>query len=262
MRKYFYSDGFKKWGPFSKEELTNQKINRKTKIWYYGLETWVEMNQIDDLSEVATKFPPELNPTINKEKTKNSNAKKKTQLLTYYHNNSDSINWISGVILIMILPLVLVWITQKETDEYSYNDIVTNSYNTDEKFDIYVQNFYRDLEYHGIFPIKPKKTIIKFCNLDQLEKSKHLHGISFGGSDDDKIEIYINSSSWKKFNKATKYFVMYHELAHDLLNLNDLENKSINQGKLMFPEISSFKNKKMDEFIESFHTLFKEYSKK
>ena len=47
MRKYFYSDGFKKWGPFSKEELTNQKINRKTKIWYYGLETWVEMNQID-----------------------------------------------------------------------------------------------------------------------------------------------------------------------------------------------------------------------
>jgi hypothetical protein len=30
MRKYFYTDGFEKFGPFSKEELANQKITSLT----------------------------------------------------------------------------------------------------------------------------------------------------------------------------------------------------------------------------------------
>jgi hypothetical protein len=43
-----------------------------------------------------------------------------------------------------------------------YNEIVENSYDSNEDFDIYVEKFYRDLEFYGIFPKKPKATIIKF----------------------------------------------------------------------------------------------------
>jgi hypothetical protein len=55
---------------------------------------------------------------------------------------------------------------------------------------------------------------------------------------------------------------MYHELAHDILNLDDLDNKPINEGKLMYPEISTYEKKNMDDFIESFHSLFEEHAKK
>jgi len=51
---------------------------------------------------------------------------------------------------------------------------------------------------------------------------------------------------------------MYHELAHDVLNLDDLEPKSWNEGKLMYPAISSYENKNLDDFIESAHALFEE----
>jgi hypothetical protein len=59
-----------------------------------------------------------------------------------------------------------------------------------------------------------------------------------------------------------KYFLMYHELSHDVLNIDDLDSKPINEGKLMYPEISSYEKKNMDDFIENFHTLFEEHAKK
>ena len=102
--------------------------------------------------------------------------------------------------------------------------------------------------------------IIKFSKLDQLDNTKHIHGLSFGSGDDDRIEIYINPSTWEQFNKPMRYFLMYHELAHDVLNLDDLEPKSWNEGKLMYPAISSYENKNMDDFIESTHALFEEQS--
>ena len=55
---------------------------------------------------------------------------------------------------------------------------------------------------------------------------------------------------------------MYHELSHDILDLKDLEAIDENKGKLMYPELSSYENKNMDEFIESSHALFEEHSKK
>ncbi len=59
-----------------------------------------------------------------------------------------------------------------------------------------------------------------------------------------------------------RYLIIYHELVHDVLNLYDLDNKPINEGKLMYPEISSYVKKNMDDFIESSHVLFEEQAKK
>jgi hypothetical protein len=138
-----------------------------------------------------------------------------------------------------------------------HSEIVEKSYEGEE-LKMYYDKFSRDLEFFGIYPVKPQAIIIKFSKLDELEYTTHIHGMSFGYNDDSKIEIYINPSSWKKLSKPMRYFVMYHELAHDVLNLEDLENIQENQGKLMFPEVASYKEKNMDDFIECYQELFAE----
>ena len=75
------------------------------------------------------------------------------------------------------------------------------------------------------------------------------------------IEIYINKTSWEKFNRAQKHFVMYHELTHDVLNKDDLSDISENKGSLMYPSIDNYENKSMDEFIESYQKAFEDYKK-
>ena len=151
-------------------------------------------------------------------------------------------------------------VIQNQSEIRRYNEIVTNSYDSDEDFEMYVQKFYRDIGVYGIYPRKPKVQIIKFSKLEQLENLTHYHGLSCGFNDDEKIEIYINPSTWQKFNKPMRYFLMYHELAHDVLNLDDLDGKSWNEGRLMYPSISSYEKVTMDDFIESSHKLFEEIS--
>ena len=81
-------------------------------------------------------------------------------------------------------------------------------------------------------------------------------------NDDDKIEIYINPSTWDNFNKPMRYYLIYHELSHDVLNVEDMEDLPMNEGKLMFPAIATYESKTMDDFIESSHTLFEEVAAK
>ena len=170
--------------------------------------------------------------------------------------------WVIGIAILIAISFVIIRLIQKQSEANLYKEIVANSYESDEKFDIYVEKFYRDLEVYGIFPKKPKTTIIKFSRLDQLDNTTHIHGLSLGHNDDSRIEIYINPSSWKQFTRPMRYFLLYHELSHDVLNLDDLDSKPINEGKLMYPEISSYEKKNMDDFIESFHSLFEQQAKK
>lgn len=266
MRKYFYTDGVSKFGPFSKDELKSKELKRSTKIWYYGLEKWVKMSELSELDEIISTIPPELKPLNvtkeNKIQTTENNASERTLLINQKPNKSKLIRWTIGITILIVISFIIIKLIQKQSEANLYKEIVANSYDGDKNFDIYVEKFYRDLEFYGIFPKKPKTTIIKFSKLDQLDNTTHIHGLSLRHNDDNRIEIYINPTSWKQFSKPMRYFLMYHELAHDILNLDDLDNKSINEGKLMYPAISSYEKKNMDDFIESFHTLFEEEAKK
>lgn len=149
-------------------------------------------------------------------------------------------------------------------DEAIYKEIQKQSFESEEDFTIFVEKFYRDLAVYGIFPYKPKPDyiIIKFSYLDKVNNLTHSHGVSLGKFDDERIEIYINPTSWQRFKKPMRYFLMYHELAHDILNLDDLEISPQNKGKLMYPELWEFDQMRMDEFIESYQTLFEEIGNK
>ena len=253
MSKYFYTDGVNKFGPFSKDDLKIEKISRSTKVWRFGMDSWTELSSVSELEDVLNSIPPEIrkepildsSTEINEVKSATHQAKERKRPQGY--------KWIIGGLILIIVQVIIYAVYQKQ--------IKANSYTSDEDFDLYVNKFYRDLEYFGIFPKKPTSTIIKFSRLDQLDQTTHIHALTFGNSDDDKIEIYINPSTWKRFNKPMKYFLMYHELAHDQLDLKDLEINKLNEGKLMYPELSSYERKDMDDFIESAHATFEEKAK-
>jgi len=270
MNKYFLTDGKEKFGPFSKEELSNQNISRETKVWCYGMEKWTKLSQVSALKNLLSSIPPELNSKPSKAELQQkiklglkSNPEKETKIIPPSVQKKKALSlgkWLIAIVVLFLITVFAYSVIQNQSDVNQYDVIVENSYESDEDFDMYVQKFYRDLEFYGIFPKKPREQIIKFSKLDQLDNTTHIHGLSFGVNNDDKIEIYINPSTWRQFNKPMRYFLMYHELAHDVLNLDDLEAKSWNEEKLMYPAISSYENKNMDDFIESAHALFEEES--
>lgn len=119
-----------------------------------------------------------------------------------------------------------------------------------------VDKFFRDLNNHGINPIISEKFIVDLKNLDSFKNTSHVHGISLGYDDNNLVEIYINSNSWNSFNKTLKYYIIYHELSHDVLNLDDLNDNKDNYGKIMYPNISVYSDLDMNDFIENMDELF------
>ena len=120
MRKYFYTDGVSKFGPFSKDELKSQKISRSTKVWFYGLDKWVEMSEISDLDDITTTIPPELKslnvPTENKIKDSEHKPLKKTIPVYPKPNKSKLIKWIFGFAILIFISCVIVKLVQKQTE--------------------------------------------------------------------------------------------------------------------------------------------------
>ena len=262
MKEYFYTDGVVKYGPFTLEELKQQKITRETKIWYYGLENWTKLADIDGLKAITNSLPPPVKSNAGiVEKHDEIPNEKNIQISP--SKNRRKPKRVFLISLVSLLVLFIVFLVLKKQSQYNfYQEITSSSYEPDEDFNFYVDKFYRDIAVYGIFPKRPTTSIIKFAKFDHITDATHIHGISYGINDDDRIEIYINPSTWYTFKKPLRYYLIYHELAHDVLNLDDLADSPINEGKLMFPAIASYEAKTMDEFIESSHALFEEVAAK
>lgn len=308
MRKYFYTDGNEKFGPFELEELKKKDLSIDTKIWFYGLEKWTPISEIEDLQAIIDEIPPaipkiqvdtkhkyDIEQQVNPKEISDLKERHSTDYSSEYVNfentlkqgkkseMDNSANPISHkadfrfhlkskkgmIVLIIGLIIILTVIARFKSNEtiidspladfdepINYDEIAANSFNTDEDFNLYVEKFYRDIRVYGLSPAKPSTTIIKFAHFDQMKNTTHIHGVSFGMNDDSRIEIYINPTTWKEFKKPMKYFLIYHELSHDVLNVDDLDDIPSNEGKLMYPALTTFENKTMDDFIEASHALF------
>ena len=65
MKKYFYTDGSNNYGPYTLEELKQEKISRDTKVWFQGLDEWKSAGSIAELEIIFKLTPPPLtNPTF------------------------------------------------------------------------------------------------------------------------------------------------------------------------------------------------------
>ena len=58
MKKYFYSDGTNKFGPFSIDELREKNITEETLIWFQGLSEWLPARNFSELNDVFAPSPP------------------------------------------------------------------------------------------------------------------------------------------------------------------------------------------------------------
>jgi len=228
MKKYFYTNGIDKFGPFSIEEMISRNLTRETKIWFYGLENWTPLSEIDELKSIINSKPPPIKFSLpidiqanNKEQYELD--KKEIEKVRLQKNRKLKQVMVTTVILSLVLLIGYVSSKNQENKKI-YQEVILGAYETDLNFDFYVEKFYRDIGYYGIFPKKPFKTIIKFGNFEHIDNATHIHGVSFGMNDDDRIEIYINSTTWEKFNKPMRYYLIYHELAHDVLNVDDFKN--------------------------------------
>ena len=77
MKKYFYSDGKEKHGPFSFEELKNETIDKSTLIWFEGLDDWKPAGEIKELEEILQLIPPPIVPNESETKSKSTEAGEK-----------------------------------------------------------------------------------------------------------------------------------------------------------------------------------------
>jgi hypothetical protein len=221
--KYYYLDTERKpIGPLTKSEFEKLNLKKGTKIWYTGLKQWIDY--------VPTEKP-----------IAKSSARKVWLLIV-------------GVLAI----IGIVWLCSNASSNSAMKrQIIEGAYDCEE-FQMYLDKFYRDIEFIGINKRKPRIIIMKLAPMQYFENTKDYHGVSYGYKDDNIIEIYINEDSWKKFSRPQKYLIMYHELAHDILNIDDLPDKEENYGKLMCPVFSNLDKITMDDFIEMSHELFEE----
>ena len=222
--KYYYLDTERKpIGPLTKTEFEKLDLKKGTKIWYTGLKQWIDY--------VPTEKP-----------IAKSSARKLWLLIV-------------GVLAI----IGIVWLCSNASSNSAMKrQIIEGAYDCEE-FQMYLDKFYRDIEFVGINKRKPRTIIMKLAPMQYFENTKDYHGVSYGYKDDNIIEIYINEDSWKKFSRPQKYLIMYHELAHDILNIDDLPDKEENYGKLMCPVFSNLDKITMDDFIEMSHELLEKY---
>lgn len=84
MKKYYYSDGTNRFGPFTLDELRRKSITRETKVWFQGLGDWQSAGTIPELSDILNLVPPPItitNLNINTMDNLNNQTPPKTWLI-------------------------------------------------------------------------------------------------------------------------------------------------------------------------------------
>ena len=106
MKKYFFTDGTNKFGPFTLDELKEKNISRETLVWFQELNDWKSAGEIPELSELFIYTPPPLE----KELTTKNNSNMENQ---NFNQNQPPKTWLLESILVTLfccLPFGIVGI--------------------------------------------------------------------------------------------------------------------------------------------------------
>jgi hypothetical protein len=77
MKKYYLQNGQENIGPYDKEELREQKINKNTLVWAEDWNEWKKAGEIDELKIILLSIPP---PKYNLPKNKYIKPRKRSFL--------------------------------------------------------------------------------------------------------------------------------------------------------------------------------------
>lgn len=270
--KFFYVANNEKIGPFSIEELKKEPLKRDSLVWYFGMESWQRLEDVELLEEVFSALPPSLiqKKEIQEEPQFSNNELLSQKVAPIEHQKLNvkkgaiwSKVYLLGFIISVAINIYIIFIGDDQIepvhDEVDYDQFSTNAYELNFDYNFYLNKYYRDLNAFGISPIKPRSISIKFVDMQYFEGMTHYNGVSFGFGDDSRVEIFLNRDSWDSFNRGEKFWVMYHELSHDILNYDHTPSDKLGEGSLMDPYFSTLDNISMDDFIEAWYVFMEHY---
>jgi hypothetical protein len=85
---------------------------------------------------------------------------------------------------------------------------------------------------------------LRFQSIDQ-----NIIALAIGKDNNSKVDIVFDPDYWQTFNQAKRFYVFYHELGHDIFNLNHG-----NGGKMMF--VYADRDITWDDFFEDRESMF------
>lgn len=236
MKDFYYQWNGEKKGPYSFSEIVDKKLPKGTYVWYDGLDSWIPIENVPLFRESY-----------------------KSGKWGLWKAIGISIALSAGAVLFGFMFVANLEVETHMAEIELKNKIAKIAYDDPSvDFQMYLDQFYKDLKYYNYTPKQPDNIIIKFAELNKIPETRSLAGISLGCNKDYCIEIYIDPAVWLIANDAQRYWIMYHELAHDILNLDHVDKTQDNVGKLMYPEIPE--NFNMDDFKKAYHEAFSQFT--
>jgi hypothetical protein len=159
----------------------------------------------------------------------------------------------------------LAIVTMPNVDYTHYSNIADFPYPNEYDIELMVKIFFEDIfavnKYYGspsnlITKLEENKNIV-FNNIVGLFESLDGDTLaqSFAIGDDNKVLLKIDSKKWVKATTMKRWYILYHELGHDVLNLRHGQG-----GKMMFP-FPLNKEITMRSFVEDRDYMFKSFLK-
>ena len=236
MKDFYYQWNGENNGPYSFNEIVDKKLPKGTYVWYDGLDSWIPIENVPLFRESY-----------------------KSGKWGLWKAIGISIALCAGAVLFGFMFVANLEVETRMAEIELKNKIAKIAYDDPSvDFQMYLDQFYKDLKYYNYTAKQPDNIIIKFAELNKIPETRSLAGISLGCNKDYCIEIYIDPAVWLIANDAQRYWIMYHELAHDILNLDHVDKTQDNVGKLMYPEIPE--NFNMDDFKKAYHEAFSQFT--
>lgn len=108
MKKYYLHNGQESIGPFTKEQLKEQKITKDTSVWLEDMNDWKKAGEIDELKIILLTIPP---PIYNSQKNEFVKPQKRS-FLKYF---------LIGIFLIAFVAIGSTIISENNTNNQDTN---------------------------------------------------------------------------------------------------------------------------------------------
>jgi len=113
-----------------------------------------------------------------------------------------------------------------------------------------VNVFFDDCEENNISINRNQNIYVEFASLEDSKLA-----VAFGIDDDNTIAVKVDPIKWENASLRKKWYLLYHELGHDILNLRHGDG-----GKMMFNYSES--DYSWNDFFEDKKFMFDVYNKK
>lgn len=125
-RKYYYTDGNVQFGPFSYNDLDNEKVTPETLFWFQGLDGWTKGKNIPELQPIFNLRPPvQSNYSSNYTPPPPPNYKIKQ---TTSNQTTDSFRVRNIVSVVVVIAVIYFFFFRDDNEKYGGSEQVVNQY--------------------------------------------------------------------------------------------------------------------------------------